>query len=86
MKLNKTIESKLNKIPDDIKEKYNIDNYTSFNNNKTGILIHHPAVINIMFDRKFNVEITKHTIDISNKTMCVCLWIDTFKMHTTIYT
>ena len=84
MKLNKTIESELNKIPDNIKEKYNIDNYTNFN--KTGILIHHPAVINIMFDIKFNVEITKHTIDISNKTMCVCLWIDTFKMHTTIYT
>ena len=86
MKLNKKIEIEINKIPDKIKEKYNIDNYTGFNNKKTEILIRHPSVINIMFDRKFNVEITKHTIDISNKTLSVCLWIDTFKMHTTIYT
>ena len=85
MKLNKTIEKELNKIPDEIKEKYNIDNYNCFDK-KAGIIIHNPSVINIMFDRQFNVEITKYTIDISNKTLCVCLWINTYKMHTTIYT
>ena len=81
MKINNTIKTELDKIPDEISQKYNIRDY-----NKKGVILHIPSVINIMFDKNFNVEIGEYTIDISNKTLHVCLWIDVLKMHITIYT
>ena len=85
MKLNKTIEKELNKIPDDIKEKYNINNYMPKVEKNEGLIIHTPSCINIMFDRKFTINNTEYTVDIINKTLCVSLWKKSYKMHTTIY-
>ena len=82
---NTQIENELNKIPDKTKNKYNIEEYQGIKKIYQGVVIHKPSVINIMFNKDFNVREDDFTITISNKKISIILWKESYNMHTTVY-
>ena len=84
MKINKTIQNELDKLPTEIKNKYNI----RINNNTAGIVLEFQdknGYVHIKFDRTFKITIDTICIDIKNKKMNVSLWKKNYMWQLTVY-
>ena len=84
MKINKTIQNELDKLSNDIKNKYGL----RINIDKTGLAFeskNKDGYINIKFDRSFNISSDDICINIKNKKVAMSLWNKNYLWHLTVY-
>ena len=84
MKINKTIQNELDKLLNDIKNKYGL----RIDTNESGVIFESKdksGYVNIKFDRSFNVSSDDICTDIKNKKMVMSLWNKNYLWHLTVY-